>query len=115
MKVLCMSACLLVYPAHAAGQASDILRITIEDAVARAVAVSPLVRATGGLVVAADAERAEAALPFASDPTIAYSNTRRRRPTDQVTDYGWSFTQEVEIAGQSFVRRGAASRRRDAA
>lgn len=87
----------------------DTLAITLEDAVARALTVSPVVAAALGDVRRARGLRAETLLPFASNPVVEYGRVRRRAAGSTTHDRGWVVSQEIEIAGQAFTRRGATS------
>ncbi|MDZ4862262.1 MAG: TolC family protein [Gemmatimonadota bacterium] len=89
--------------------ARDTILISLDDAAQRAVSVSPLVEAARGEVSRARGLRAESGWPFAGNPTVGYTRTRRRTTGLTTHDYDWTIAQEVEIAGQSFLRRGAAS------
>lgn len=111
MKTLWICTCLLGVPSLAAGQGADTLRLELDEAVNRAIAVSPLVRTAEGSVALARGERSEAVWPFPSNPAIEYERVRRRGLASEVTDFGWRFVQPIEVAGQAFVRAGAANRR----
>ena len=108
MKVLLLGATLL-------GLAQDTTVLTLEEAVDRAVSVSPLVAAADAAVRAPEGERAEAFPFFPSNPQVEYARARREGPTSTVYDWEWAIRQEVEIAGQSFLARSAAGRRVEAA
>lgn len=92
-------------------QRSDPMEITLEDAVARAVASSPRVAAAEGTVYAAEGRRAQATWPFPSNPTVEFERTRRRAPAGEVYDVGWRFSQTVQLSGSSLRERGAAGSR----
>jgi len=112
MKAVLVGLSLFAAPLDASmAQTGDTLRVALEDAAKRAVSVSPRVVIAEGSILAARGERAEAIWPFPSNPTVAFDRTRRRAPTGDVYDFGWNVSQQVELAGQSFLRRGAASRR----
>lgn len=111
MKTVNVCVWLLTIPSALTGQQSHMLSMNIESAVDRAVVVSPLVRVAEGTIVAARGERAEAIWPFSGNPSIEYQRVRRRQPSAEVTDLGWRFGQSIEVAGQAFVRAGAAGRR----
>jgi outer membrane protein TolC len=90
----------------------------VEEAVARAVVVSPIVTAAEGAVNAPRGERAENLLPFPSNPALELERVSRTSitgPGNTVYDRGLVLSQEVEIGGQSFVRASAAGMRVDAA
>lgn len=87
----------------------DTVAIGLEEATRRAMAVSPLVAAASGEIQRPRGLRAEAAWPFPDNPTITYGRIRRRSPGDISHDREWSVSQDIEIAGQWIVRRGAAS------
>ena len=89
----------------------DTVRLPVEEAVRRAVFVSPLVLAARGSVLAARGTRSEDLWPFPVNPAVAFERARRRAPDGDVYDFQWRFSQEIEIAGQSFLRTGAAGRR----
>ena len=108
MKVFLLGAALF-------GIAQDTTVLTLEEAVDRAVSVSPLVVAADGAVRAPEGERAEAFPFFPGNPEFEYARTRRDGPAGVVYDWGWAIRQEVEIAGQSFLARSAAGRRVEAA
>lgn len=108
MEVLLLAAALL-------GAPQDTAVLTLGEAVARALAVSPLVAAADGAVRAPEGERSQALWPFPSNPAFEYGRARRRSPDSEVYDWEWRAIQEVELGGQWFLRRSAASRRVDAA
>jgi len=94
-----------------AQQAERAFTIELEAAVARAVRVSPSVRVAEGGIESARGFRAESRWPFSGNPTIEFERARRNGPGGQAYDYGWTFRQQIEIAGQSFLRAGAGNRR----
>lgn len=89
----------------------DTIALDIDEAVTRAIVMSPLVAAAEGAIAAPRGERAESWWPFPNNPSVEFARTRRRGQGTTVYDRGWSVTQEVEIAGQWLLRRGAAGRR----
>lgn len=93
----------------------DTLSLTLDAAVERALTVSPRVLAAEGAADAPRGRRSENLWPFPSNPRLEYGRVRRSAPGGTTFDRGWVISQEVEIAGQSFVRRGASDRRVDAA
>lgn len=101
---------LLVAAALIPAQA-DSLVVTVEDAVARAIVVSPIVAAADGAIRAPRGERAEAFWPFPDNPSIEYGRVRRRASGSTVYDRQWTVTQKVEIGGQWIFRASAAGRR----
>ncbi len=94
---------------------ADTLRISLEDAVRRAMIVAPRVQIAEGRILAAQGERAEAVWPFPTNPTVEYERARRESVGRQTHDRGWRLSQRIELAGQSFLRSGAAGRRVQAA
>lgn len=102
---------LLLLSAALAGAPQDTVSLTLEDAVRRALAVSPQVLAAEGAVRAPRGERAEEIWPFPSNPELEFGRARRDAPGGTTFDRGWVLTQEIEIAGQNFVRAGAAGKR----
>lgn len=89
----------------------DTLTVSLEGAVSRALTVSPAVAAALGEVRRARGIRSESLWPFASNPTVEYGRVRRRVAGSTTHDRDWAVSQEIEIAGQSFARRGASSAR----
>ena len=87
----------------------DTLALTLDQATARAVAASPLIRAAEGAVLAPKGLRTESSWPFPGNPTLALDRTRRQAPPGTTRDRGWSLSQEIDLAGQWFVRRRYAS------
>ncbi|MGH8196061.1 MAG: TolC family protein, partial [Woeseiaceae bacterium] len=102
---------LLLLSAALAGAPQDTVTLTLDETVNRALAVSPLVLAAEGAVQAPRGERAEDFWPFPSNPELEFGRVRRDAPGGTTFDRGWVFTQEIEIAGQNFVRAGAAGKR----
>ena len=87
----------------------DTLVLTIDEATARAVALSPSVSASIGAVRAPRGVRAEAWWPFPDNPTLEYGRVRRQSGLSTTYDRQWSVTQEIEIAGQWAWRGSAAT------
>jgi cobalt-zinc-cadmium efflux system outer membrane protein len=87
----------------------DTIVLTIDEAKARALAVSPSVAASVGAVRAPRGVRAEAWWPFPDNPTLEYGRVRRRSGVSTTYDRQWSVTQEIEIAGQWAWRGSAAT------
>ncbi|MGH7673395.1 MAG: TolC family protein [Gemmatimonadales bacterium] len=87
----------------------QVLRISLEEAFRRGIAVSPAVAAATGAVRAPRGRKAEAWWPFPDNPILEYGRIRRRTPLATVHDRQWAVTQEVEIAGQWVARGRAAS------
>jgi outer membrane protein TolC len=87
----------------------DTVVISLDEAARRAVSASPLVEASLGEVLRVRGLRAESGWPFASNPSVNYARARRRSAGSTSHDYEWTISQEVEIAGQSLLRRSAAS------
>jgi cobalt-zinc-cadmium efflux system outer membrane protein len=102
MLVLMLSAALAAAP-------QDTVRLTLEEAVTRALVVSPAVSAAEGAVHAPRGARAEAWWPFPENPTLEYGRVRRRSTSGTVYDREWVLSQEIEIAGQWAWRGSAAS------
>jgi outer membrane protein TolC len=94
-----------------AQQAERTFTIELEEAVVRAVTVSPSVRIAEGGIESARGFRAESRWPFSGNPTIEFERARRSGPGSEAYDYGWTVRQQVEVAGQSFLRAGAGNRR----
>ena len=107
MVTLLVSALLLASP-------QDTLVVSLNDAVNRAILVSPAIAAAEGAVLIPAGERSEDALPFPDNPSIEYQRVRRQFPDGKVYDYGWKFTQEIELIGWA-KRRSAAGKRVEAA
>jgi outer membrane protein TolC len=105
----------LLLGAALVGAPQDTVDVTLDDAVARALAVSPQVLAAEGAVRAPRGERAEDLWPFPSNPELEFASARRKTPGGTVFDREWVLSQEIEIAGQNFVRAGAAGKRVGAA
>jgi len=96
----------------------DTLVLGVEEAVARAVAVSPIVTTAEGAVEGPRGERAENRWPFPSNPSLEFERVSRTPATGlggTVYDRGLALRQEVEIGGQGFLRASAAGMRIDAA
>jgi outer membrane protein TolC len=89
--------------------ARDTIVISLEDVARRALTASPLVEAALGEVRRAKGLRAESGWPFASNPSVSYARARRRSGGSTTYDREWTISQDVEIAGQSFLRRSATS------
>ncbi|HMU62281.1 MAG TPA: TolC family protein [Gemmatimonadales bacterium] len=87
----------------------DTLTLTMTDAVTRALTVSPAVTSAVGDVARVRGLRAEALLPFPTNPTVFYGQTERTTAASTTHDDDWLISQEIEIAGQSFTRRSAMS------
>lgn len=101
----------LLFAAACLGTPQDTVTLSLNEAVDRALAVSPDVLAAEGAVQAPRGERAENVWPFPSNPELEYGRVRRTAPGRNSLDRGWTLTQEVEIAGQGFVRASAADKR----
>lgn len=101
----------VLFAALAIGGAQDTVTITLDEAVARALVVSPRVAAARGWISAPRGERAEEILPFASNPVVEFGAARRRTVGATTTDREFRVSQELEIAGQNFVRASAAGKR----
>lgn len=87
----------------------DTVALTLEQATARALAVSPAIRAADGAVRAPEGLRAEWRWPFPGNPTLAFDRTRRQAPPGTTRDRAWILSQELDLAGQWIVRRRSAS------
>jgi len=103
MVGLLLSAMLLASP-------QDTLVLSLDDAVSRAILVSPAVAAAKGAVLIPAGERGEDAWPFPDNPYVEYERVRRQSPDGTVYDYGWKFTQQIELIGWA-KRRSAAGKR----
>ena len=90
------------------GATQDTLAFSLDKAVARGLAVSPTVAAADGAVAGPRGSRAEAFWPFPENPVLEYGRIQRAGGPVTTLDWQWALTQEVEIAGQWLVRRGAA-------
>ena len=101
MTAALFSALLLIAP-------QDTVVLTIDEATARALIVSPTLAASVGAVRAPRGIRAEAWWPFPENPTLEYGRVRRQTSAGTTYDHAWALTQEVEIAGQ-WVWRGRAA------
>jgi cobalt-zinc-cadmium efflux system outer membrane protein len=101
---------LLSAPAVVAAQVpgEDTLRISIDDAAARAVAVSPELARERLEIDRARAERLERGAFFPELPELDYRQTTDA-PFAGEGEGGWELglTQEIELGGQSFLRRQA--------
>jgi outer membrane protein TolC len=107
---------LALLPISGAGQQSDnTYSIALENAVGRAVSVSPQVRIAEGRILSARGFRAQSVWPFPDNPSVVFERARRRSLVSEAYDYSWRVSQQMEIAGQSFLRKGAADRRVNAA
>jgi cobalt-zinc-cadmium efflux system outer membrane protein len=105
----------LALAAMQAAGPQDTVRLTLDAATRRAEAVSPQLAAASGAVRQPRGVRAETWWPFPTNPLLEYGRVRRRTGPTTAYDRQWSLTQEVEIAGQGFVRaRGADARIRAA-
>ena len=112
MRLLVLSVLLMARPFSAsAWQGNPTLELEIEEAVRRAVSVSPRIVTAEGAILSARGQRAQAFWPFSGNPTVEFERTRRLTAPNQVFDHGWRLGQQIEIAGQSFLRTGAANRR----
>lgn len=102
MVVALVGALLLVAP-------QDTVVLTIDEATARALVVSPTVAASVGAVRAPRGIRAEAWWPLPDNPTLEYGRVRRRTTSGTFYDREWALTQDIEIAGQWAFRGSAAT------
>ncbi len=93
----------------------DSASFTLDDAVRRAVQVSPAVAAARGAVLAPRGERAETFWPFPENPSIEWTGLDRRAPSGASVDRSLAIRQNVAISGETFVRRSAATGRLRAA
>ena len=100
---------LLLLAALQAPVQPDTLRLTITDAVSRALVVSPVVSVAAGDMARVRGLRAETLLPFPTNPTVFYGQTERTTAASTTDDTDWLISQEIEIGGQSFTRRSAMS------
>lgn len=95
---------------------ADTVRLSLQEAVARARAVSPAVLAARGSVAAARGARSEAGWPLPSNPRLAYEAGNSKTPAGgTMYDYQWTLSQSFEVGGQSFLRAAAAGDRVEAA
>ncbi len=88
----------------------DTAVVSIDDAVTRAVLLSPAVAAAEGAVQAPRGARAETFWPFPTNPSVEYGRVRRRSPAATVYDRQLVVSQEIEIGGQWLFRRSAAGK-----
>lgn len=94
----------------------DTLTLSLDQAVARALLVSPTIAAAEGAVAAPRGLRAESRLPFVGPVQVEGTRATRAVPGQSDTrDWGISVRQSLDISGGSFVRARAASSRIDAA
>jgi outer membrane protein, heavy metal efflux system len=106
-------AALVVYPvtcpAYAQGPSPDTVRLTSQEAVARALVESPEIVRQRLAIDRARAERLRVSNFFPSLPEAEYSRTTDA-PFNAKGEGEWEIglTQEIEIGGQSFLRRNAA-------
>ena len=92
-----------------AWQPQDTVVLTLDQAAARALAVSPAVSAAIGAVSAPRGQRAESRWPFPTNPSLEFGRVRRRGAVLSSYDREWAVSQEVEVAGQWLWRGRAAS------
>lgn len=111
MKRLMLLAALATPSALLGQQGREPMEITLDEAVTRALTVSPRVALAEGAVLAVEGRRAQVTWPFASNPSVEFERTRRRSPGGEVYDIGWRFSQTLEISGSSLSGRGAADTR----
>jgi len=88
----------------------DTVAVSLEDAVARVLAVSPTIAAATGAIDAPRGLRRETFWPFPSNPTIEYGRARRESPGSSTHDTEWVIAQEIEIGGQWIFRHNAAGK-----
>jgi len=88
--------------------AQDTVTLTLDQAAARAVAVSPRVLAAEGAVRAPQGLRAQSRWPFADNPTLSFGRTRRTTPPGTTQDRAWEVSQALDLSGQ-WVWRGRAA------
>ena len=100
MLAALVSAILLIAP-------QDTVVLTIDEATARALAVSPSVAASAGAVRAPRGLRAQAWWPFPENPTLEYGRVRRQTGVATIYDWEWALSQEIEIAAWAW--RGSAA------
>jgi cobalt-zinc-cadmium efflux system outer membrane protein len=89
----------------------DTISLSLAEAVRRALDVSPVVAAARGAVAAPRGERAEVIWPFPVNPALEFARVRRTAPGGTTYDRELAVRQDVEIAGQGFIRAGAAGKR----
>jgi cobalt-zinc-cadmium efflux system outer membrane protein len=87
----------------------DTLALTLEQAAARAVTVSPRVHAAEGAVRAPQGLRAESRWPFPENPSLSLGRTRRQSLPGVTQDRAWELTQEIDLAGQWIWRSRSAT------
>lgn len=90
------------------GASQDTLTFSLDQAVARGLAVSPIVAAADGAVAGPRGSRAEAFWPFPTNPALEVSRVRRSAPGATSLDRSLTIRQEIQIAGQNFLRASAA-------
>jgi len=108
MKAIVLSAILFASP-------QDTLVLSLEDAVSRAVLVSPRLAAAEAAVYLPRGLKSAGRLPFPDNPRVEYGRARRAGPDTTVNDYEWRISQEIELAGQWFLRSEAAQKGIEAA
>jgi cobalt-zinc-cadmium efflux system outer membrane protein len=108
MLILLMSTAVLV-------GTQDTLVVSLDAAVQRALEVSPAVRAAEAAIAAPRGARAEAIWPFPVNPTLDFARVRRRSADGTSYDREFGIGGEIQIAGQGFIRAGAAGKRITAA
>ena len=108
MKAIVLSAILFASP-------QDTLVLSLEDAVSRAVLVSPRLAAAEAAVYLPRGLKSVGQLPFPDNPRVEYGRARRTGPDTTVNDYEWRVSQEIELAGQWFLRSDAAQKGIEAA
>lgn len=90
------------------GRAGQPVAFSLDQAVQRALAVSPAVAAATGAIEAPKGLQAQSRWPFPDSPTLGYGRTRRQTPVGTTYDYEWIASIEVEVAGQRGLRSDAA-------
>ncbi|MBI2407598.1 MAG: TolC family protein [Gemmatimonadetes bacterium] len=90
-------------------QMQDTLALTLDQAAARAGAVSPRILAAEGAIRAPRGLREESRWPFPSNPTLSLGRTARRSPPATTQDRAWEVSQEVDVAGAWVYRTRAAT------
>lgn len=88
----------------------DTVTVTLEEAVAGVLAVSPTIAASVGAIDAPRGLRREAFWPFPSNPAVEYGRSRRTSPGSITHDTEWAVSQEIEIGGQWIFRYNAAGK-----
>lgn len=86
----------------------DTVTLTLDQAAARAVAVSPRMLAAEGAVRAPQGLRAESRWPIADNPTLSFGRTQRTTPPGTTQDRAWELSQSFDFSGQ-WVWRGRAA------